>query len=159
MVALPTMLPVTDAAQKYGLDETLIRSLVESGRIKGAMIGDELIVKEADTRRAAGDMEPKPVEPINREDLPEYKKHAHLAGTPIWISKAGRKYGVIQRTVSNWVKSGFIKVLGYEKNRKLLDEADVAYCAEVYAQNKGQGKWAFDKDGLPYKPKTGPLAG
>jgi hypothetical protein len=156
MAALPSMITIDDAARKYGLDEALIRSLVESGRIKGAMIGDDLIVKEVDMRKAAGELDPQSAEPVNKEDLPEYKKHAHLKGTPIWVSEASRKYEIADQTIINWARKGFIKFLGYDKNRKLLDEADVAYCAEIYNKRKGQGKWLFDSKGLPYKLKETP---
>jgi len=149
MSALPTYLPLPDAARKYGLDEARIRALVESGTIKAAMVGETVVVSEAGVQNSG--------KPLRKEDLPEWKRHAHLKGTPIWISEAARKYGIADRTIINWVKRGFIRTLGHEKNRKLMDEADIAYCAEVYNQRKGQGKWLFDDNGLPYKPKTGPL--
>jgi len=31
----------------------------------------------------------------------------------------------------------------------LIDEADMADCAEIYNQRTEQGKWLFDNDGLP----------
>ncbi|GAP10190.1 hypothetical protein BECAL_01352 [Bellilinea caldifistulae] len=148
MVTLPTFLPVVEAARKYGLDETRLRALIEKGKIRAGVVAGEMVVSEDEVRDQAV---------TRKEDLPEYKKHAHLKGKPIWISEAERKYGVPNPTVSVWVKRGLIKVLGYEKNRKLIDEADVAYCAEIYNQRRGQGKWLFDDNGLPYKPKTGPL--
>lgn len=148
MVSLPTFLPVSEAARKYGLEEARLRELVEKGKIRAGVIAGEMVVSEDEVRNQAV---------TRKEDLPEYKKHAHLKGVPIWISEAERKYRVPNPTISVWVKRGLIKVLGYEKNRKLIDEADVAYCAEIYNQRKGQGKWLFDENGLPYKPKTGPL--
>ncbi|MFZ5882475.1 MAG: helix-turn-helix domain-containing protein [Chloroflexota bacterium] len=147
MAALPTLLSLPEAARKYGLSEARLKTMIDNGKIKAAMIGEEIVVNEDEVRA-------KTIQ--RKEDLPEYKKHAHLKGVPIWVSEAARKYQITDRTIINWVERGFIKTLGYEKNRRLLDEADVAYCAEIYNQNKGQGKWTFDKYGLPRK-KTGPL--
>jgi predicted site-specific integrase-resolvase len=144
---LPTYLPIAEAARKYGMSVSRLRALINDGKIKAAMVMNNLVVDEDEVRA-------KTIQ--RKEDLPEYKKHAHLKGVPIWVSEAARKYQITDRTIINWVERGFIKTLGYEKNRRLLDEADVAYCAEIYNQNKGQGKWTFDKYGLPRK-KTGPL--
>ncbi|WP_322508051.1 hypothetical protein [Anaerolinea sp.] len=148
MAALPTFLPLSEAARKYGLDEARLRALIEKGKIRAGVIAGEMVVSEDELRDQAV---------TRKEDLPEYKKNAHLRGVPIWIGEASRKYGIPDRTIINWVKRGFIRTLGQDKNRKLVDEADIAYCAEVYNQRKGQGKWLFDDNGLPYKPKTGPL--
>ncbi len=144
MVALPTLLPLPEAARKYGVSEARLKSLIDDGKIKAAMIGESIVVSEDEAKAAV----------TRKEDLPEYKKNAHLKGVPIWIGEAERRYGIPNPTISVWVKRGLIKVLGHEKNRKLIDEADIAYCAEIYNQRKGQGKWLFDKNGLPYKPKT-----
>ncbi len=149
MATLPILLPLPEAARKYGLSQARLRSLVESGKIRAGVIEGKMVVSEEEVREQAI---------VRKEDLPEYKKHAHLKGVPIWISEAERKYGVANPTISVWVKRGIIKVIGYDKNRKLIDEADMAYCAEIYNQRRGQGKWLFDKNGLPYKPKTGPLS-
>lgn len=149
MAALPHLLPLPEAARKYGVSQARLKSLIDNGKINAAMIGEEIVVSEDEVRSQAV---------TRKEDLPEYKKHAHLKGTPIWISEAARRYGIPGPTITVWVQRGLIKSLGHDKNKKLIDEADMAYCAEIYNQRKGQGKWLFDENGLPYKPKTGPLA-
>ncbi|MEW6287658.1 MAG: helix-turn-helix domain-containing protein [Chloroflexota bacterium] len=150
MAALPTFLPLPEAARKYGLSQARLRSLVESGKIKAAMIGKNIVVSEDEVKDQAV---------IRKEDLPEYKKHAYLKGVPIWISEAERKYGIPNPTIWRWMKSGIIARLGMDGNKTLIDEADVAYCAEIYrSRNTKQGRRLFDNNGLPYKPKTGPLA-
>ncbi len=142
MVTLPRYISLPEAARRLRLDEAQVRALIESGRIKGGTLPDgEMLVTEDSL-------------PLKKEDLPEYKLFANLRGRPIWISKASRKYGVLQRTISNWVKAGVIKRLGKDGNKVLIDEADVAYCAEIYRQRGGQGKTLFNSDGTPYKPKT-----
>jgi hypothetical protein len=112
----------------------------------------EVVVSEEEVRSEAIE-----TNGLRKEDLPEYKKHAHLQGNPIWISEAGRKYGILQPTLSKWVRVGIIKIIGREANRILLDEADVAYCAEIYRKHGKPGRILFNPDGTPYKPKTGML--
>ncbi len=142
MAALPRYISLPDAARRLRLSQGQVRALIESGRIKGGTLPDgEMIVTEDSL-------------PLKKEDLPEYKLFANLRGRPIWISKAAREYAVTQQTISNWVKAGVIKQLGREGNKVLIDEADVAYCAEIYRQRGGQGKTLFNSDGTPYKPKT-----
>lgn len=149
MAALPVYLPIADAARKYGLDEARIRSLVESGTIKAAMVNNTLVVQESEVQNEST--------PLRKEDLPEWKKHAHLKGVGIGINEASEKYGVVFATVFRWYKKGLIgeveraTVQGGEKI--FLDECDVAYCVDIYRKIGGQGRRVFDKDGLPYKSK------
>jgi len=149
-MVLPTFIPLPEAARKYGLSQARLRSLVESGKIRAGVIEGKMVVSEDEVREQAV---------TRKEDLPEYKKHAHLKGVPIWISEAERKYNVPNPTIWRWTKLGIIKLLGTEKNRVLLDEADIAYCATIYhTRDPKQGRRLFDSQGLPYKRKTGPLS-
>lgn len=151
MTTIPTLLPLPEAARKYGLDETRLKAMIQHGKIKAAMIMGVLVVDERTL-------------PLCKEDLPEYKKFTYLKDTPIWLSEAERRYNIPHETILKWVKEGFIIKLGKDGNKLLLDEADVAYCAEIYKKayeksgGKIQGRRIFDRDGMPYKPKTGPLA-
>jgi len=146
---LDRLLPLSQASKRSGLSEVKLRALAQAGKIKAAILPDgEIGVSEA----AVIAMIPTP-----KENLPEYQKHAHLKGTSIWLSEASRKYQIPQQTISRWVATGIIARMGLDGNRVLVDEADVAYCAEVYYKNGGQGRWLFNRDGTPYKPKTGPL--
>ena len=152
MVALPTFLPLSEAARKYGLSQARLRSLVESGKIRAGVIEGKMVVSEEEVREQAV---------TRKEDLPEWKKFAHLKGVEIGLSEASTKYSIPQVTLFRWYKKGYIAeikravVSGGEKI--FLDEQNVAYCAEIYHQRRGQGKWLFDDNGLPYKPKTAPL--
>jgi hypothetical protein len=93
--------------------------------------------------------------PETIEETPEFQKHADLKGEKISISDAARKYDIPHPTITRWKGRGIIPVLGTGKNRRVfLDEAYVAYCAEVYNNRRGAGKWLFDEDGLPYVPET-----
>ncbi len=155
MVTLPVFLPLSEAARKYGLDETRLRDLVEKGKIRAGIFpgSDEVLVSEDEVRGEA--IQEKG---LRKEDLPEYQMHADKRGRPIWIAKAAREYGIAHQTILKWVRAGIIRTLGREANRLLVDEADVAYCAEIYRKRGKPGRILFNPDGTPYKPKTGPLA-
>lgn len=91
---------------------------------------------------------------IDKQDLPEYKKFVDLRGVKISLAAAGRKYGVPYQTISRWLKRGMIELLGYGPDKRVyVDEADVAYMTEIFKQRGGQGKWVFDKNGVPYIKK------
>lgn len=100
-----------------------------------------------------------------REDHPLFLKHTFLRGVGIGINEASRKYDIPQPTISRWVKRGWIDLLGkdvtYPQNRRLLiDECQMAYCAEVYhikqAEERSQGRRLFNDDGTPFVPISPP---
>ncbi|MDT8899427.1 hypothetical protein QYE77_14275 [Thermanaerothrix sp. 4228-RoL] len=154
MVTLPVFLPLSEAARKYGLDEARLRDLVEKGKIRAGIFpgSDEVLVSEDEVRSEA--IQEKG---LRKEDLPEYQKHAEKRGRPIWIREAERVYRVPAETLSTWAKKGYIRIIGKKGNKVLLDEADVAYCSDVYKKSGKQGRVLFNPDGTPYKPKTNPL--
>ncbi|MBT7071523.1 MAG: hypothetical protein HN855_06265 [Anaerolineae bacterium] len=147
-MALPAYMPIADAADKYGYDLDELKKMAQSGKINAAVLpGGDVVVSEDSVK-----------EKTRKEDLPEFKQFSLLAGNSIWLSEAERKYDVSTPTLSRWVKAGYISRIGLEGNRVLLNEQDVAYCAEIYKKRGGQGKRIFAEDGTPYKPKTAPLA-
>jgi hypothetical protein len=122
------------------------------GKIKAAMVMNNLVVVNEDEVRDNA-------QTLRKEDLPEYKKFAHLTGQSIWLSEASRLYNIPQQTISRWVQMGIIKKLEPSGNKVMIDQADMAYCAEIYhSRQTKQGRRLFEKNGLPYKPKTGPLS-
>jgi hypothetical protein len=145
MAALPTYLPLAEAARKYGLDESRIRALVESGAIKAAMIGETIVVSESDAQGGGN--------PLRKEDLPEYKAVKHLKGTGIGVGEASEKYGVGFSTIFRWYQKGLIDevervtVQGGEKI--FLDECDVAYCVAIYRKIGGRAAEYLIKMGFP----------
>jgi len=92
--------------------------------------------------------------PMTIEEQPEFLLHKDKRGNTISLSAACRKYGLSLRTIQQWVAKGYIPVVGQDKNRVLIDEAYIAYCAEVRKSRPGQGRWLFNPDGTPYTPKT-----
>jgi len=153
MATLPTLIPLSEAARKYGLDEGRLRELVEKGKIRAGRLpgSDEVLVSEDEVQKRA---EKEQDSGVRKEDLPEYQKHAHLKGIGIGIAEASRKYKIPFSTVHRWVKLGYVKQIGVNGQKSLIDEADIAYCNEVYKKRKGsRGKWLFKRDGTPYNPK------
>jgi hypothetical protein len=152
-LTLPTLLPLPEAARKYGLDEARLRTLVEKGKIRAGIIPEtgEVLVSEEEVRGEAIE-----AKGLRKEDLPEYKKHAHLKGIGIGLTEASEKYNMNPITLFGWYKRGFIgevgRITGLGGKKILLNEADIAYCVEVYRKFGGrQGKRIFDSNGLPYK--------
>ena len=154
MATLPVFIPLSEAARKYGLDEDYLRQMVERGKIRAAMVAGEMVVSEDEVRE---------VVVTRKEDLPEYKKHQHLRGMGISLPNASEKYGLNPSTIYRWFKKGIISEVSREIDlggeRILYDEADIAYCAEIYRRKGKQGRKIFDEKGIPYVPKNGALAG
>ncbi len=92
--------------------------------------------------------------PMCIEDTPEYARFKDLKGRKIGVAEAGRKYNVPFQSISRWMKKKFIKVLGRDGQKILLDESYVAYCAYVYHLSPGQGRWAFNPNGTPHTQGT-----
>lgn len=140
---VPRYVPLTKAALMLNTSMSSLNRMIQAGKIKAVEIAGEIAVSENSL-----------LSNMKKEDLPEYKKFAHLAGQAIWPRKAAKIYNIPYGTISTWISKNLIKIVGREKNRILLDEQDVAYCAEIYNERRGQGKWVFNPDGTPYTPKT-----
>ncbi len=153
MVTLPVFLPLSEAARKYGLDEERLRELVEKGKIRAGRLpgSDEVLVSEDEVQKQA-EMQRGLVQ--SKEDLLEYQQYNHLKGVEIEFGEAARKYRIPPATLHGWVSKSIVKTINRQGKRVTLDEQDVAYCAKIYEQRKGQGRWLFDKNGLPYMPKS-----
>jgi hypothetical protein len=153
MVTLPTFLPLSEAARKYGMEEARLRTLIEKGKIRAGVVAGEMVVSEEEVRGEAIQQKG-----LRKEDLPEYQMHAHLKGIGIGFSEAVDKYGINLSTLQRWFKKGLITEVKREKGiggeKIYLDEADVAYCAEVHKNRGGRGRWLFDQRGMPYTPKS-----
>jgi hypothetical protein len=140
MTTLPQLdrfISLSQAARRLGLAKDTLRSLVDSGRIKGAVLPNGDI----------GVSEPELDSIITRDQF------EHLRGQAITITQAVEKYSLSERTIRNWVDRGYIAILK-AGHGMLLDEADVSYCFAVYqALGGGQGKRIFDQSGHPYQMK------
>lgn len=150
-------IPLKVAAKKHNVKETVLTRLIAAGMIEAKEEAGETFV---------------PVDKNGNENGAETQtkeviiaaKFAHLRSQQISASEASRKYSdiygvpIAQRAFSRWAKLGYITVLerGY---RVQLDEAETAYCADVFAKKyreyngRMQGVNVFDENGDPYKLK------
>ena len=154
MAALPTFISTAEAAHQLGVSEARLQHMIEAGAIKAANVGGETVVSEASLRKFHKQQPISQPTGLHKEDFLEYSKFRHLSGKSIWARGAEEKYGVPAQNITTWVQKGFISKLGVEKNKILLDEQVVAYCAEIYHSHRGRGKWLFNADGTPYIPRS-----
>jgi predicted site-specific integrase-resolvase len=84
---------------------------------------------------------------VSEQEIKELQKESFedLAGVPIGIGEAARKYGVPQQTISRWKSKGYIRELQRDGQKILLDESDVARQVYNYRLNPGQGRWTVRK--------------
>lgn len=139
-MALPTYIPITDAARKYGYKLAELRKLAESGKIEAVRLPDgDVVVSETTVKNT-----------LRKEDLPEYKRYKHMAEVGIGINEAAQKYSVPFSTLRGWVSKSYILKVGEDGQKVLLNEQDVAYCSAVYQKHGKQGRWLFNPDGTPH---------
>ena len=148
---IPRYIPLSEAATQLNIGLSKLHDMASLGRIDAIRLPDGGLAVQANILDT----------PLRKEDLPEYQQFVHLGGIATWAREAEREYDVPASTISTWADAGFIKRIGHEGRKLLLDSQDVAYCAFVYQryQEKGtQGRRIFNDDGMPYAPKTGPFA-
>jgi hypothetical protein len=152
----PTYLSLEEATRKYGVEKKVLTQLIEAGMIetRETPTGELLVV--ADKNGNSQDFQTK-------EEIIA-AKFAHLRRRPISASEASRRYSDIHGVpishvlFSRWVRAGYITVMkrGY---RLHMDEAEAAYCAEIFAQKYQayggcmSGVRIFDEAGNPYQLK------
>ena len=150
-----------EAARKYAVEEKVLTQLIEAGMIETheTPTGDVFVVAEKNGNGP---------EPQTKEEIIA-AKFAHLREKSISASEASRKYSKIHGIpvshvlFGRWAKAGYITVRqrGY---RLQMDEAEVAYCAEIFARKYQEyggpmsGVRIFDEDGNPYQLKYPEMA-
>ena len=142
------LVPLPEAAKKLHKRTSDLFDLDQDGKIKLAMntTTGEYLMSELDIQAQ-----------LPREEQPEYKQYAHLKGVGVGIREGARKYQMDPTTISRWVEKGYISSLGKMAVRGgkkiLIDEADLAYCVDIYRHNPGSGKRVFNPDGNPYQKR------
>jgi predicted site-specific integrase-resolvase len=141
-------IPLEQAARKYGVSKNVLRQRVESGRLEVIeTVNGDLLVADHNVDLSLN---------IKREDF------EHLRGHGIGVREAAKKYEVDVGTLSGWIKAGHIQTItkNYKRGqKKLIDEADIAYCAAVYKEKYNfyngrlSGVRIFDAQGNPYRLK------
>lgn len=139
---LETYLTLQEATERYKISAEVLTQLVESGKIKGVRLDGTIAVAEGDVREATKHQS-------QRESI--RASVAHLDGQPIGIGEAARKYELTAQSVSRWARAGYIRILGREGQKVLLNEADVAYAKAITMRTGGvrQGKAVFTTDFVP----------
>lgn len=126
------------ALSAYNVSEAEIDRLIEQHLVNTVLVvdpqGDEAIAIYDDDLSAYV---------ADRDITPD--KFFHLRGKLLGLTEAGLKYGVAPRVVSGWVQQGRLHIRGFaERNKKLIDEADIAYLVAVgRAKGMRPGKKPF----------------
>jgi len=137
-----TYLTIPKALEQYPkLDKPTLDRLIETGKITTFMLKDvqnsQPIVYDDDIASYFADINITP------------EQFDHLRGNLISMSDAAEKYQVHTGTISQWVQRGYLKFHGWDRNRKLIDEADVAYMVTIrQAKHVRPGKKIFAKVSL-----------
>jgi hypothetical protein len=153
---LDQLITLEKAAERLNMGVDDVQAMVESGEMRGAKLPDgSLAVREKSVAKRKSSIERSIIDGVPKEELPEYQQFKDLIGNPISVGEASRKYDIPHGTISRWASKGIIARVGTEKNRTLVDEADVAYCTTVFKQRGAkQGTWVFKEDGTPYIPRA-----
>jgi len=126
----------SQALETYKITATELDKLIDQGRVDVVLVqnGDEQIALYDDDLAAYV---------AERDITPD--KFNHLRGKLLGITEAGLKYGIAPAVVSGWIKRGLIDVRQIEGQKKLIDEAEIAYIVELgRAKKMRPGKKVFD---------------
>ncbi len=109
------LVTLDDAAQRTGSIADKLKRLIDRGIIQGFQSPNgRVMLSEGELDKV-----------ISIENF------KHLDGNPISISEAARRYDLHDRTIGRWAKAGHIRIMGHEKNKVLINEADIAYIKAV----------------------------
>jgi hypothetical protein len=143
---IPTYLPLSEAAQKFELSEQALTQLIQAGKIEAVRLssGEVLVPANNDPQK------------IRTKEQIIAEKFGDLREQPITISEASERYKVLGRTIREWVSLDYIQVVDHSYPVK-IDEAEAAYCAEIFHERKAAGIRSgaplLDEHGLPYELK------
>lgn len=102
-------------------------------------------------RTAQGDITVNTTNPAPTKEEIIAARFAALRGVGITISDAAEKYGVPRKAVEGWIyRSGYVHFVDRASWPKLVDEAEIALCAEIYHERQETGLTGvpfFDDDG------------
>jgi hypothetical protein len=137
------LIAVHDALQVTNLTQGELDTRVKSGIVRSYNLTGVTYLDQIDLYTS-----------LSKENNPLYLKHSDKKGQLIGLREAQRKYGIPARTISGWIDQGKITVLGKSGLRVLVDEADIAYMAELRTLRQGRrGTRIATASGDPYKVK------
>jgi len=136
-----TYLTKNVATQKYNLTPEKLDGLIAQGLVTVYELeseqGKQPIVYDDDLSSYFADINITP------------EQFENLRGNLISMSDAAEKYKVHSSRISQWVQRGYLEFHGWDRNRKLVDEADVAYMTTIMQAKKLRpGKKIFTKVSL-----------
>jgi len=143
---VPTFIPLADAAKKYGISEEALTQLIEAGKIEAVQLssGELLVAAENNGQESK-----------TKEEI-IIKEYGQLKDQWITVSAAAHKYDVPGTTIRGWLTLDYVQCRDNNYPMK-LNEAEVAYCAEIYHVRKKTGIRTgaplLDERGLAYKLK------
>jgi hypothetical protein len=107
------MVELETAVKETGASTEHIERLIELGLIQAAQNLERQII---------------PLERLRRlESILEGVDLSELEGKTIHLAEASRDYDIPVSSLSRWYRSGYIRKMGKDRNRVLLNEADVAF--------------------------------
>ena len=125
-------IPINEAAQVTGIDQAIIRHLVNSGAITGS--SDLCDLDEIE--QVANQLQ---------------QARSAVEGHGILATDAATKYGFTNQAIYKWIEAGWVRVVIERERNKLLNEPDIA-AARVLANLVGQ---AQGRSIFPPKPRSG----
>jgi hypothetical protein len=146
---VPTYLPLSEAADRYNLSENILTQLIQAGKIEAVRLPSGEVLVPADNGTHI----------ITKEQIIE-EDFAALRGQLITVSEAAEKYDIPRSTIQSWIyRSNYLEPVG-DNYPLVVDEAEVAYCVNIYKQRRATGSKAplLDENGLPYELKHPDLA-
>jgi hypothetical protein len=152
----PIYVPLKEAVIKYEVDESVLTQLIDVGMIETKeKAGETLVVVEKNGN--GNDTEHQTKEEIIAS------KYTELQDQAITLSQASEKYKVPRGTIRNWFYNSYVKPTDPTSYPMLFNEAEIAYCAEIYYERKQAGTGFYgapllDENGLPYELKHPSLA-
>ena len=138
---LPHYLTLTAASEKYDLPKKQLTDWLKRG-----------IIEAFTTNTGETFVDPKKIEANLPKDKIIQLRYPELVGVPITLTEAQDKYNVSRVVIFRWAKDyNYIRVIknGYGMT---LDEADVAYCVDIYERRKRSG---LGHRGTPLLDETG----
>jgi len=121
---IPTYLPLTEAAEKFGLSKKVLIQMIQAGKIEAVQLpSGELLVAAEKNGNGHG--------PRTKDEIIA-EKFSHLRGQSIKVTEAAEQYNLNRRTILRRKDSGYISEVDPGSYPIKLDEADVAYCAYIY---------------------------
>lgn len=113
-MGIATMVTMEVAERETGASIPHIRRLIALGLLQEARnLERDILIPLNDLKRL--------------ETISEGVDLSEIEGNAIHIAEASRRYGFSTSSLSRWYRKGYIRKVGEQKNRILLNEADVLF--------------------------------